>query len=314
LGEAFTTRAAFAALGAVALVGGLASKAEACSICRCGDPTFNALGSDGYAAEGFRAALDWERFDKEQGDPAGEAESVVENRFTALLSYGFTERLAVVARVPFSRRRLEATEDGSPAESLTSSGLSDPEAYVQLRLWSSPFGVGLGRRSSVSLVAGVKSAWGKNDRKSQEGERLDEHAQPGTGSTDVFGGLSWLYLVNRESAVFASAQCRRPGGNDSGYRYGRAFLANLAYEHKLAKSVDGVLELNYRHARRDRIDDEVDDDTGGSLLYLTPRLLVSLGPRVVLRATVQVPIVRDLYGAQKERAVLNAGLTYLFGR
>ena len=63
-------------------------RAEACSICRCGDPTFNALGKDGFNARGFRVALDWERFDKDEGDPAVESESQVENRLTALVSYG----------------------------------------------------------------------------------------------------------------------------------------------------------------------------------------------------------------------------------
>lgn len=290
--------------------------AAACSICRCGDPTFNALGSDGYSAKGFRAALDWERFDKDQGDPAEEVESIVENRFTALLSYGFNDSLAVVARVPFSHRHMDGIEEGVPMESMTTNGLSDPEIYGQLRVWSSQFGAGLGRRSSISLAGGVKTAWGQNDKRDAEGERLDEHVQPGTGSTDVFGGVSWLYLFNKDSALFVSAQYRHPGASDFGYRYGRTILGNVAYEHKLGARVDGVLELNGRHAKRDTIDADgtLDGDTGGALLYLTPRLLVSLSQSVVLRAAVQIPIVHDLYGAQKERAVVNAGITYLFGR
>ncbi len=305
-----------ASVAGLILVAALPKAVEACSICRCGDPTFNALGSDGYSAKGFRAAFDWERFDKEQGDPAEEAEGVVENRFTALLSYGFNDRLAVVGRVPFSHRRLEATEGGVPADPTTSNGLSDPEVYAQVRLWSSKFGAGLGRRSSISLVGGVKTAWGQNDKRDADGARLDEHAQPGTGSTDVFGGVSWLYLFNKDSALFVSAQYRHPGVNDFGYRYGRTVLGNVAYEHKLGARVDGVVELNGRNAKRDvtDVDGTVDDDTGGTLLYVTPRLLVSVAKGVVLRAAVQVPIVRDLYGSQKERTVVNAGITYLFGR
>jgi hypothetical protein len=289
---------------------------EACSICRCGDPTFNALGSDSYHAEGFRGALDWERFDKSQGDPAEEAEGVVENRFTALLSYGFNDRIAVTGRVPFSHRNLVATEEGVAGDPTTSNGLSDPEFYAQFRLWSSPFGPGLGRRSSLSLVGGVKTAWGQNDKRDANGERLDEHAQPGTGSTDGFGGLSWLYLFNKDSALFVSAQYRHPGENDFGYRYGRTILGNVAYEHKLGAHVDGVVELNGRNAKRDTVDAEgtIDEDTGGTLIYVTPRLLVSLSKSVVLRVAVQIPIVKDLYGTQEERAVFNAGVTYLFGR
>ena len=303
-------------LAALVFVASLPQAAEACSICRCGDPTFNALGSDGYSARGFRGALDWERFDKEQGDPAEEAEGVVENRFTALLSYGFNDTFALTARVPFSHRSMDGFEEGVAMEPVTTNGFSDPEIYGQARLWSSHFGPGLGRRSSISLVAGVKTAWGQNDKQDADGERLDEHAQPGTGSTDVFGGLSWLYLFNKDSALFVSAQYRRPGENDFGYHYGRTVLGNVAYEHKLGARVDGVIELNGRHAKRDTADTEgtIDGDTGGTLLYVTPRLLVSLSKGVVLRAAVQIPVVKALYGTQEEHAVANVGITYLFGR
>lgn len=288
---------------------------RACSICRCGDATFNALGKDGFAAQGFRAALDWERFDKDEGDPAEEAESQVENRVTALVSYGFSERFTLLARVPYSVRNLTASSADAEPETIHTQGFSDPEVYGQARLWASRLGPGLGRRSSLSLNAGVKTPWGQNEVR-QDGERVDEHAQPGTGSTDVFGSLAFLYLVDRESAVFASSGYRRTGANDFGYRYGSSFLANVAYEHKLGKALDGVVELNFRHAQKDRIDADgtLDEDTGGSLLYVTPRLLVSLGGGVVLRAAAQIPVVRDLNGFQKERAVLNVGLSYVLPR
>jgi hypothetical protein len=302
-------------VAAFGLVVSLPRPAAACSICRCGDPTFNALGSDSYHATGFRAAFDWERFDKQQGSPAEEAEGVVENRFTALLSYGFNDTVAVAARVPFSHRHLDAIEAGTLTDTTTTDGLSDPEVYAQVRLWSSQFGGGLGRRSSISAVGGVKTAWGQNDKRNADGERLDEHAQPGTGSTDLFGGVSWLYLFNKDSALFVSAQYRHPGENDFGYRYGRTILGNVAYEHKLGSRVDGVVELNGRHAKRDTVDAEgtIDGDTGGTLIYVTPRLLVSLSKGVVLRAAVQIPIVKDLYGTQEENVVANVGITYLFG-
>jgi len=119
LSAVMTLHRVLGSIVAAVLFGCCARPASACSICRCGDPTFNALGSDSYHASGFRAAFDWERFDKEQGDPAVEAEGVVENRFTALLSYGFNDRLAVTGRIPFSHRNLVATEEGVAGESTT---------------------------------------------------------------------------------------------------------------------------------------------------------------------------------------------------
>jgi hypothetical protein len=303
------------ALALVALLGTASGPpaAFACSICRCGDPTFNALGKEGFSARGFRAALDWERFDKEEGNPTVESEVQVESRFTALASYGFGDRLMVFARVPYSVRDLTTTVPGDEPESVHTQGSSDPELYAQLRLWASPFNPKVGRRASLSLVAGVKTPWGENDVR-QGGVRVDEHAQPGTGSTDALGSLALLYLIDRQSALFVSSAYRHTGTNAFGYRYGSSFLGNVAFEHKLGRRLDGVVELNFRHAAKDEVDASgaLHDDTGGSLLYLTPRLLVDLGSGLVLRAAAQMPIVRDLNGYQKEKVVINVGVTYLF--
>ena len=40
--------------------------------------------------------------------------------------------------------------------------------------------------------------------------------RPGTGSTDVFGSIAFLYLIDKESALFASGGYRHTGGNDYG--------------------------------------------------------------------------------------------------
>jgi len=57
-------------ISGAALVSALASTpVSACSICRCGDPTYNALGSDGVAQTGLRLALDWDQVKKTQGPP-----------------------------------------------------------------------------------------------------------------------------------------------------------------------------------------------------------------------------------------------------
>ncbi|HTQ80962.1 MAG TPA: hypothetical protein VMM92_13270 [Thermoanaerobaculia bacterium] len=331
---------------ALALLVLSASPAAACSICRCGDPTFNALGTQVYASGehwNFRVALDWERFEKEQGsfEPAAAAaptsaantanadraafgrslrqisradsadsgrESQVENRFTTTLSYVFAERVNLVGRIPWTSRRLTA-EDGVE----TSHDLADPEIYGLVRLWASNFAPGLGRRAWVSAIGGVKTNWGKNDL-AVDGTRLDEHLQAGTGSTDTFGGLSAFYLLDSHSSLFGSAQVRRTGSNDFGYRYGNTTLANIGYEHRLGEKFDTVVEVNYRNAGRDQIDDSglLDPNTGGNMFYVTPHLSWDFGKGVVGRMSVQIPVVRNLHGDQEEKAVANIGLTYLF--
>ena len=57
----------------------------ACSICRCGDPTFNARGNEGVPQTGIRVAVDWDRLEKSQGSSAtGDFESLTEERITLL--------------------------------------------------------------------------------------------------------------------------------------------------------------------------------------------------------------------------------------
>jgi hypothetical protein len=327
-----------AGLASLVLLAAAAPPARGCSICRCGDPTFNALGTDVYKEGAFRVSLDWERFDKEQGNlPEDGAaalarakaaagtdlgrEAVVENRFTTGFSYTFGERVVAVARIPWSTRQM--SEVGGPTAAAAaadavggpdqSRDLADPDLYALVRLWSSDFTGGLGRRAWISAVGGVKTAWGKSDLTSG-GVRLDEHLQPGTGATDTFGGLSGFYLLDSRSSLFASAQLRRTGTNDFHYKYGNSALANLGYERKLGKIWDGALELNFRNAGVDRIDaaGTRDPNTGGRLLYVTPRLVVDFGRGLVGRLAVQVPVYKDLNGDQREKAVANVGLTYLF--
>jgi len=299
--------------GACAMV--CAAPAFSCSICRCGDPTFNALGKEGVAQTGLRVALDWDEVEKTQGSTANnDLDKLREQRTTALLAYGVSDRLSLFARVPYSERELTES-GGGDIERTDTSGLADPELYGQVRLWSSPFAGDVGMRTSVYAVGGIKTDWGRNNV-SRDGERLDEHAQPGTGSTDWFGGLAGSYQLNPRSALFASVQYRLTGRNEFGYRYGRIGLANLAYEHKLGGRWDAVLEANYRHSGKDEISaaGEMDPDTGGSMLYATPRILFDAGHGWVLRAAAQIPLTQSgLNGEQEEKTVVNLGVTRLLG-
>jgi len=288
--------------------------AVACSVCRCGDPTYNALGTNAIAHAGLQLAVDWDTVQKNQG-PAGARETLTEERATVLLAYGPRDWLGMFLRVPFSQRHLVEHED-SASERVSASGLADPEIYGQLRLWSARFEGDVGTRAQVFLIAGVKTDWGANNER-RDGERLDEHVQPGTGSVDEFVGLAGSYQLNPTSALFASLQHRYTGRNDFGYAYGNATLVNIAFDRKLNDRWDVVIEANYRNAAHDEIDaaGTRDPDTGGSITYLTPRVLFDAGRGWVARISVQLPLYQSgLSGYQEEEAVLNLGTTYLFGQ
>ncbi len=286
----------------------LPRQAAACSMCRCSDPVFSALGEGLYTYGGFQVAVDWNRLDQSQG--AGpDFEAQVRNSITTTISYGWRERLTLVAQVPYTFNNLTEADGVQTAD-----GPGDPAFSLYVRLWSSPFTQGLGRRAWISAVVAVKTPWGRNDVTSADGERLDEHVQPGTGATNVSGGLSGLYLFDESSSVYASVAYTGTGRNQFGYKYGDNVQANLVYDRKLTDRLDGLLEVNFLDAKRDQVDalGVPDPDTGGQTLYLTPRVGVHVVKGLVLRAAAQFPVWEHLNGIQDVKPAYTAGLTYVF--
>jgi hypothetical protein len=283
--------------------------AFACSMCRCSDPVFNALGQGIYTYGGFHVALDWNRLNQSQGAEGGPLfEEQVRNTVTATLSYGWQERFTFVAQVPYTFNDLTTGEGVEKAD-----GLADPLFYTYIRLWSSPFSGGLGRRAWISAVFAVKTPWGENDV-TENGERLEEHVQPGTGATNLSGGLAGLYLLDAKSSLYGSFAYTGTGRNEFGYKYGNNVQASIVYDRKVAEWLDGVLEVNFLDAKRDQVDSEGlnDPDTGGQSLYLTPRIGVNIVRGLVARAAVQIPVWENLNGIQDIKPAFSAGLTYVF--
>ncbi|HTR03622.1 MAG TPA: hypothetical protein VMN82_10540 [Thermoanaerobaculia bacterium] len=279
----------------------------ACSMCRCSDPVFSALGQGLYTHSGFKLAVDWSRSDQSEGPP-DDFEAQVRNTMTLTMSYSWQERLTFVAQLPYVWAHQNAT-DG--VENTT--GLGDPAFYVYARLWSSNFGQGLGRRAWLSAVFAVKTPWGENNA-TEDGERLDEHVQPGTGATNLTGGLSFLYLFDAASSIYTSAAYTGTGRNDVGYRYGNNFQVNVVYDRKIADWIDGLFEVNFLDAKEDQVDQSglQDPNTGGQSLYLTPRIAIHVARGFVVRMGAQFPVWKNLNGIQDIQPTYSAGLTYVF--
>ncbi len=281
--------------------------ARACSMCRCSDPVFSALGQGLYTTSGFKIAVDWSRQDQSQGE-GEDFEHQIRNSLTATLSYSWQERLTFVAQVPY----VWAHQTGAKGVE-EANALGDPVFYVYGRLWSSDFAQGLGRRAWLSAVFSVKTPWGENDAE-EDGERLDEHVQPGTGATNLSGGLSFLYLFDANSSMYVSAAYTGTGRNDFGYKYGNNVQVNAVYDRKLTDWLDGLFEVNFLDVKRDQLDSAglEDPNTGGKSLYLTPRIAVHLVKGLVARAAGQFPVWKDLNGVQEIKPTYSAGLTWVF--
>lgn len=286
-----------AALLTVLLLGGAVTTARACSLCRCDDPATTITGNSMFGVRSWRASFETEVFRKDQAaeavDPALPAgrEREDETRYTLSGTWASTPHLSVVARVPWSARRI-ASDVGVDRRS----GISDPEMLVNWRAYQKQ---GIAYPVWITLQAGVRAPWGANDLASG-GVRLDEHLQPGTGAAGGNAGLSVFTRVGERDVAYVTTVGRWNGANRHGYRYGDAWITTLAWQRDLHTAVQGGLELTWRDAGVDREGAEDVPATGGRVLYVTPRAQLRVTPRVAVRFGVQVPAVRALIGDQRE--------------
>jgi hypothetical protein len=286
----------------VALVGALAAFAapapgHACSMCQCGDPTYRVVGDQMFERHAWRASLEAEHLGKDQvaeSDPAAR-ESEAENRATAAVAWCPVPRLRVVARVPLAWRTISAPDGRSRM-----AGLGDPDLLAHAQLL---------RRGAdwLAVSAGLKTPWGQNDR-TLGGIRAEEHLQPGTGATSLSAGLAASWTPEGASHVYVAAARRWNGRNAAGYRYGDVVTADLAWQRALSPRLSAAAELDYRFAARDDAAGARDPNTGGAVLYACPRLNLKLNGPFALRLGLQIPLVQNLFGDQREHTNLQSGL------
>jgi len=290
-----------ALLAALTLLVLAPAAARACSMCACGDPSYRLVGEEFFTATPWRVGLDYDHGSKTSAaDEPGTHETEFESRVTVSGAWTPIARLRLVGRIPVVNRRL--TMDGMSARL---AGLADPELLLHLQVTPAT------SRHWAAVMLGARAPWGENERTSG-GERAEEHLQPGTGAASLWAGASGAVRVGTRDHVYASLMGRWNGTNRHGYRYGDVALANFAYQHEVATYLAGVLELNARDARIDRDAGAMADNTGGSVLYVTPRLQWQATQALVLRLGLQIPVAQRLLGDQREHANVVTGLTLAY--
>jgi len=315
----------------VLLAAGVAplARASACSVCLAGDPVYS---SHGTTAQGvgdvslFLEAKTWHKtsgvLPGEDGGPVGgEPEGKERNRSERLdlyLSWTPLDRITLTVDLPWAWNRITEVE-GAERHTSRLSGFGDVIAQVTGVVWRDRDVL---PTTWIEGRAFAKFPTGESDR-SVHGVR-DPHLQVGTGSYDFGFGAA---LVHRFSwaELYASTAYRVNREGDLDYEYGDVMLANVAAAVPLGHAV-GVawlerftpgLELNFRWADYDEFRGARYDDSGGSILYVTPSLRVALpwwtarGP--ALRGAVQIPTTSAwLHHFQKEDPIWMLGLHYAF--
>jgi len=311
-------------------------RAAACSVCLAGDPIFDAQGTTVQQQGDFSAYFQVRGWKKKSGHPPGEegheeehheeegheGEGFEKNNSQLLdlfLSWTPIDRLTVTLDLPWAFNEITEVE-GHERTTSSLSSFGDMSLAASGVLWRNrdvlPSTWFEGR-------AFLKFPTGKS---SQEADgKKDPHLQVGTGSWDFGFGFAGVHRLNWAS-LYSSVFYRINSEGSLDYEFGDVFLANTGIQVPIGHALGVPLfdpftlgfELNFRYADYDDFRNQRFDDSGGSILYLTPFIRAKLpwpweGSGPSLRASAQIPSTSSwLHGFQEEDPIWFVGIQYTF--
>lgn len=283
--------------------------ARACSVCGC-DPTGGTLGLDRPNQSDLRVILENRYLQKESGtEQASEGER--EDRFDLRFQYSPPiADLSFQVEVPVYAWKTHLGSTSAIDD--TSRGLSD--AAVGARYEVLKLG-GLVPRHVLSVTFSLKLPTGDNTHRATVDQgSYDEHKQVGTGTFDELFG-AWYTFGDFPTIVYAGVTARINGTNSRGNHYGNALFGTLGVRRSFLedKHLFFALDAQVRNAGKDTTPGGAyDGDSGGAIGYATGSAGYAITNDLLVRAIIQVPVVKALNGAQGEHPVGFLSFAYDF--
>jgi hypothetical protein len=305
-GARAVARALFAAGAAAALMA--SPPAGACSVCGCGDPLLTS--SDPTAIAGrLRLQVDAEYLRVDAGneeDPAF-TDKLTQWSYRFNTVYRPIEALSLSATLPVVNKAMRMSGGGTSTAISDATGLGDVEVAARYATWRA-VNLGIGRVHELALTAGTSIPTGPNGLRS-EGERIDEHGQPGTGAWGPFAGIHYR-LEQGSWLAFASLSGRVHSENRYDYRYGSAALWSVHGQYFPSKRVALDLGVDGRYAAVDEDAGETVANTGGTVVSIAPGVYFNALGGAWLFVRGQVPIYKVFRGEQDQLASIVSGVQY----
>jgi len=316
----FPNKILFHMLPALAIAS-LSSSALACASCGC------TLSSD-WESQGFTTQSGWKvdfRYDylnqnqlrsgrssisplsaSQRTTSTGDAQEVEKysrnNYLTLGLDYTVNASWGVNLQLPWidrSHRTLgtdspDGITPGNDAYDSKTSSLGDIKVIGRYQGFSEQhnFGVSFG----FKLPTGSHTKTGT----ATDGSTLliDPGLQPGTGTTDVILGAYFFDSLNRNWDYFAQATVQAAINSKDDFKPGTGYNLNVGLRYMGLAGLAPQIQLNTRHVRHDTGDAADKDSTGGTLVYLSPGVVVPVSEQASLYGFVQLPVYQDVRGVQ----------------
>ena len=177
--------------------------------------------------------------------------------------------------------------------------------------------LGLTQDHSIGVQLGVKLPTGTYDNTfiagPQAGQPLDRGLQPGTGTTDLLVGAFTFGAFSRDWDYFVQGMLQQPLYSQDEFIPGTGFNLNFGARYLGIERITPSLQINGRIEAREHGANADVNNSGATLVYLSPGVNFQITDRFHAYLFVQVPIYQRVNGMQLEpRYTLTVGVYYTF--
>ena len=237
-------------------------------------------------------------FTRSGDDPTNTGLDVDVNSLISVLAYGASEKLALFAALPYLRKELR--QSGGVRRS--SEGIGDLTIFGRYTLFQRD---GIGRTLRLGAIAGIKAPTGDDDESDALG-RLPIPLQSGTGSWDSFVGIVVSYETLQGGLHSQLTYQAKTAANN--FEAGDVSRLDVSWQRRVWPTVlkpnsnafvYGVLEANIIHSQKSKVSGQVNKDSGGTTIFITPGIQY-VSKKLILEAAVQIPVYQGLNGTALE--------------
>lgn len=285
--------------------------AQACSSCGCS--LSSDWSSQGYTAgEGFRVDVRYDYFNQNQLRSGSRSfdrgsvslpserelqEKTINRNLLLTLDYSPNADWGVNVQLPyFNRYHTTVAEDDTEISTSHSKSIGDVRVVGRFQ--------GFSEEHNTGVQFGLKFATGSIDNTFRDGPQagalLDRGLQPGTGTTDLLLGVYHFDALNKNWDYFWQAMLQQPLNTKDEFRPGTGLNANIGVRYMGFESVVPHVQLNTRIEKRESGANADVENSGATLVYLSPGLTVPLAKNLSVYGFFQVPVYQRVNGLQIE--------------
>lgn len=279
----------------------LAPTALGCATCTAGDPTLNTMGMERSFAGRLRFSLDYLQRAEDIGIVNLNQTQLTEKRATFSLAYALNPQINLALRVPVVDKHLKyvnlAEQDNQTMGDVEIAGkftLSSPDALTHQ--WG--------------LIAGLRMPTA-TEQADNQGKKLDIDVQAGTGAWTPNAGL-WYGFYAFPYFLYISGVYHHASEGFNEFQAGDLLNTTITGQYAINKRVAIQLAADSRWSAENQFAQQSDKNSGGFISFISPKLLIMPWMDVVIHLGVQIPVIDQLNGEQKEAITWQLGITYDF--